>query len=537
MDGELLTIRARIAVQARRLAPSNTPTAVGVSGAVAVLTCLLGLGSQPLSWDEAVTANAAHRSFPQLWTLLRHTDAPLGAYYVLMHGWIRLVAAVGFAPSEVWLRLPSAVASIITVGLVAAIVSSTYGPVGGALSGVLLASHPLFVFYAHDARPYAIVVMLSAAATLVLMRKLDTPSARWLLAYGTLMVAALYTHIICATFVLVLHVGFLLRTRRRHRQYVAVALAALVVTMPLILRSRGQRSEVGWVAPITPTAVGSFVVRVAGGGVMAPVIAVTVATVAWRIWRTRRPVLVGGIALATVGPVGALVAVSVWHPLLVPRYVLVVVPVLAILVAVLVIDGGLPATAAGALGAAVLAASLGSTVVQDAQPFKYEDFRAAAGTIAGSAQPGDGLVFLDTAYRVGLLPYSQRGGGQPTWPVDVALVAGSSVYTSPSIGGAEVPALADPSRIDRRSRIFTVASIGTAPPAGTPPAAGRSGGRMTATQAKEAALQGGYTVMWTRHFGDVVVSLFQRRTGGVDTLPGAVTGRQPEKSMGAHYTV
>src|SRR5882724_10455657 len=85
---------------------------------VAAVSCGTLLGRQPLSWDEAVTLSAARHPAGRLFALLAHTDAPLGLYYVCMHGWVRLAGVIGVAPTEAWLRLPSAVAAVGCVVLV-----------------------------------------------------------------------------------------------------------------------------------------------------------------------------------------------------------------------------------------------------------------------------------------------------------------------------------------------------------------------------------------------------------------------------------
>ena len=123
-----------------RVVPRTSVHAVLIATGVAVVTCLTRLGSQPLSWDEAVTANAGRRSWTALWTLLGHTDAPLGAYYAVMHVWIDGVGMVGVHADEFWLRLPSAVAGVGTVALTALLGARVYGPVLGATGGSCLRS-------------------------------------------------------------------------------------------------------------------------------------------------------------------------------------------------------------------------------------------------------------------------------------------------------------------------------------------------------------------------------------------------------------
>ena len=75
----------------------------------------LAWGGQPSYWfDEAATLSAARRSVPQLWALLRSTDAVHGLYYLGMHGWLALVGT-----SEAATRAPSAIGLGLACGLVA----------------------------------------------------------------------------------------------------------------------------------------------------------------------------------------------------------------------------------------------------------------------------------------------------------------------------------------------------------------------------------------------------------------------------------
>jgi mannosyltransferase len=149
---------------AQRAAP------IGWCAALAAAATLPTLGRQPLSWNEAVTLNAARRSPGQLWTLLQHTDAPLGLYYTLMHAWLTVLGWLGVGATSYVLRLPSALADIACVVIVVVVVSRAFDRATAILAGTILAVHPMMTFYAQDARPYALVVLSFVASTGVLTR-------------------------------------------------------------------------------------------------------------------------------------------------------------------------------------------------------------------------------------------------------------------------------------------------------------------------------------------------------------------------------
>ncbi len=460
--------------------------------------------------------NAGHRSWTALWTLLGHTDAPLGAYYAVMHLWIDGVGLVGVRVDEFWLRLPSAVAGVGTVALTALLGARMYGPVIGATSGSLLALHPLFVFYAHDARPYAFVTLLMTAATVVLLRILRTPDTRYLAVYVALAVLALYMQVLGAALVLAVHAG-IAAVRGRHRVPLLTAICVpLAAAVPLVLVSRRQSAEVAWISGLSPASVGSFLVRVVGGGVAAPVVCVVLIL-------GLRPAIRQGVGIeraALVGcavvPIVGVIGLSVWQPLLVPRYVLVALPAFVVVLVSVLAGMRLPPRAAGALLAAIALANAGGTIVQDAQSYKYEDFRAAASLIRGSAHADDGVVFLPPSYRVGMEPYLGGADTERGLPSDVALSGVFSPYTSDAIGGSEAKAASIGARIDAERRIFVIGS-GPVPRVHTP----REGALADVAVAKELALTHNYSVVWIRRFGDVTVSLFRRdRTSATPTDAG-----------------
>ena len=97
-----------------------------LSIAVTALSGAARLGRQPLSWNETVTLRAAGRSWPDLVGLLMHTDAPLGVYYALTHGWIALLHSVDVPVLEASLRLPSLMATAVVVVLLFQLVSDLY---------------------------------------------------------------------------------------------------------------------------------------------------------------------------------------------------------------------------------------------------------------------------------------------------------------------------------------------------------------------------------------------------------------------------
>ena len=485
--------------------------AVVISAAVASMTYLTGLGRQPLSWDEAVSAISSTRTAPELVRLLRHTDAPLGAYYFLLHGWVHLLAAVHVAPTEAWLRLPSAAAGVGAVALTALLAGRWFDPRIGLVAGCLLAVHPLAVFYAHDARPYTLAVFLMLGATVVLGSALARPTVLRLAAYGLLLTLSVYAHMFAAL-AIAGHVVIIVRHRARGRwRFAVVGAFVIAAAVPLVLIARHQTGEIGWIPKPSIKAVASFADRLAGGP-MAIVVLLVAIGAAYAVWRSRRintgdaetgdvdnavarhmvsrsdriPVFVWALV-----PPAVLVFVDFVQPMLVPRYALVAVPAIVILVALGTrrIGGRLGA----ALIVAVFVAGAVTAVVQQAQPYKYEDFRAATARIVDTGRPGDGVLFVPASMRVGYDHYRQITPG--VGAADIALVTNDGPTVARTIGGSELGPEAIGRAISSRRRVYLVAEDNHLNPT---------------DRAKLTELNADYARAWVRSYGGLTVTLYIR---------------------------
>ncbi|RIK44157.1 MAG: hypothetical protein DCC55_03405 [Chloroflexi bacterium] len=151
---------------------------------------LYRLDAQSLWYDEAVTADLARRSLPELtrWTA---NDIQPPLYYGVVAGWGRLAGW-----SEWSLRFPSALFGVIAVPLLAVIalrLSSRRAAV--AADALLAAMHPLLVYYGQEARMYTLLVALGLATAYCVIRGAWRAAPGWItLGYIVCASAALYTH-------------------------------------------------------------------------------------------------------------------------------------------------------------------------------------------------------------------------------------------------------------------------------------------------------------------------------------------------------
>ncbi|WP_203963488.1 glycosyltransferase family 39 protein [Actinocatenispora thailandica] len=510
----------------------GTARAVSLAVLVASVVAGAGLGRKPLSWDEAVSLSAAQHRLSGLAALLAHTDAPLGAYYLLLHGWLALGRLLGQPPVESWVRLPSLVGAVVAVGCIVALAARYVGPPAAAVAGVLLAVHPTFVFYAQDARPYGLATAAIAAATVLFVRALDRPSPGRLASYAGVAVLAVALHLFAAL-ALLAHAVVAVRRGRPAGRWVLTAMAVAIAVTPLVLVSARQTAEVSWIPPASPRAVASVLTHLYGGPlVLAALLAVVVAVLATRYGPHRAAVPVGDpptgrwtglrsmlptlraspvagvprlprtgparppvapwsvpIVVALLPPV-LLVAADLLRPVLVARYALVALPATVLAVTGAAVRGG---RVARAMLAVALVAAVGTTAVQQLRPYKYENFRAATDAVTDTARPGDGMLFLPLSSRVGYLAYAgrDRDGHLPADPL-----LRRAPRLADRIGGREVAARLVPARVHAARRIFLY---------GTDLAA--LSARPGPSSAPKVRAVAGWRVRWIRHFGAVSVAL------------------------------
>ncbi|MFF4836194.1 glycosyltransferase family 39 protein [Streptomyces sp. NPDC001315] len=209
---------------------------------------LYRIGDPLLGRDELTSWDVSGRSIAQVLATVRRVDAVVGTYYLLLHAWTRL-----FGDSPLALRLPSALAMAATAACVALIGRRLFGRRAGLVGGLLFALIPGVSRFAHEARPYALVMLAVALASLLLLRALDRPGspARWA-AYTLGVVAVGLFHLIALTCLMGHLVLVALRARHERRLWWGFCLAVLAgaaVLSPLVVLGRAQTvRQSSWIA-------------------------------------------------------------------------------------------------------------------------------------------------------------------------------------------------------------------------------------------------------------------------------------------------
>ena len=299
------------------------------------------VGRQSLTGDEAASWAISGHTLGDLLHVLGSSggDRAAGLYYVVLWWWTRV-----FGTGVTALRSLSVVAAVATLPAFH-VVARRFGRPSAFAADLLLAASPFFLTYARQARAYSLAILLVVLTVGAFLRALDTGAARHWTTFVVLAGLALYTQWFAALVLVALY-GAAVATARTAvvtRRATAATVTLVVLAAPiLVLIVLGDTGGVDWIAPLswaqfqdlaaTLASTHATVGQVACFGVAAVGLVAALA-------RCRASHVVGSSAAVAVAatwfvvPTALLVAVSVAKPLLVPRYLAVTVPGLALLLA------------------------------------------------------------------------------------------------------------------------------------------------------------------------------------------------------------
>lgn len=385
--------------------PPRAHTAVGVAGLalpglVAAALGLWRLTGAALWADELATWGAVRLSWSQLWQLSGSVDAVLTPYYGLMKAYTAVAGT-----STLALRLPSAVAMTLSTVVVTVLGRRVGGNATGLLAGLIFAILPVTSRYAQEARSYAAVILGAALAVLLLVMSLERPTRARLIGYAAAVGFAGMLHPLSGLLMIVGHatavgwwqLGHRTDGWRTTRWWATAAFVGALPALALSVRGSGQTAQVSWIALVDlsalqefperlfhSAAVGGFVLVLAVLGVRRDSAHVCLATAAF----------VPAVLLFLVGT-----QVQVWTA----RYVLVVLPAMAILAASALTRIGRAHSIVAVCLATTLACPAQVTVRSQAG-HSQDSFRIAA-VIGPRYRPGDVVVFPDSHPSI---PWSPR---------------------------------------------------------------------------------------------------------------------------------
>jgi hypothetical protein len=205
--------------------------------------------------DEAISARQAHLPFVEMLTDLRFGDVhPPGHHSVL---WVT-VRALG--DGELALRAPSIAAGVAVIPLLYLTGRLAYDRRAGLAAAAFGTVAPLMVWYSHEARAYALFMLLALAAVYGQLIVLKRAQAWGWVLYTVATVALLWTHYFASIQVAVQLLAFVAVAWTRWR-------SGAPVLRPLLLPLTAVVLVIGAaMVPLAPFALDQYQANTSGGG-------------------------------------------------------------------------------------------------------------------------------------------------------------------------------------------------------------------------------------------------------------------------------
>jgi mannosyltransferase len=380
--------------------------------AVVIVPCLLAavlvfleLGTRSLWLDEGATIAIATGHGSALWSAIGHDGGNMLAYYLFEHVLIGV-----FGHGAALIRAPSAIATILTVGLVAVLGRRLFDRRVALAAGLLAAVSLPLIFWGQDARAYAPMMTFICASFLALTYAVESPGRRWpWIAWAVSLVLAVYMSFI-AVLVIPGALAAVFAHRRASWRPALVALGGIVVlSVPIAVLAAGRGSgQLFWVPSptlarfdemlrwVTSSGMPPNIHRSVVGSVLLGVSLVLLIAILVRVARSRSwptSLLVGWLLV----PLVLILAESlVGQPVALARTSLVALPAASLLLA-----GGLVGCGRARLplpmwlGWVVIAGIivLRGLVLAPSYGASPENWKAAAADVAAHARPGDCVAF------------------------------------------------------------------------------------------------------------------------------------------------
>ncbi|MGV8895373.1 MAG: glycosyltransferase family 39 protein [Rhodoglobus sp.] len=378
-----------------------------VLGAIGALVGFLGSWIPSYWGDEAASVISASRSWSSLAAELSAIDGVHGVYYAFLHVWTSILGT-----SELATRLPSAIAAGATVAGVVVLVRHLGDSRLAVLAGVVAAVLPRTTLMATEARSYAMGTAAAVWLTILLVTLLRRrASSGWWIAYAVAVAASVYLFLYLGLLLLVHACYVLVAHREAVGNWVRAAVAAALLSAPVILLGYLQRQQIEFLARRHyATAPNVLVMQWFGTSDVAvfcwALILLAVGWIAWNLRRGHSSKLGILAVLWLVIPTAALlVGNETVSPIYNVRYLTFSTPAAAILIAIgiSVIARAITRSSTRTFVAVVLSGILMALCVPVYLSQRTEfakdggsDLRQVANFIQANASAGDAVVFDQT---------------------------------------------------------------------------------------------------------------------------------------------
>src|SRR5262245_57698268 len=221
----------------------------------ALVLRLWGLSRQSYWYDEWLTTEATSGG---LVDALRHAAYREGippTYFAFMWGWVRV-----FGDGELALRMVSALFGTATVPVTYAAARELGGRRAVArIAALLVAVHPMLVWYSQEARPYGVLALFGALSLFAFARALERGRRIDYLLWGVVGAAAVAIHYYAVFLVVAEAVALLLLRAAQVRSLVLAGMPTalvLIALAPFALEQYSHELNRRWISdfPLTERA-------------------------------------------------------------------------------------------------------------------------------------------------------------------------------------------------------------------------------------------------------------------------------------------
>lgn len=455
--------RGNATSNAQRLTPLSTQRTPWLArGGVPVLLCVIALGfnlyrlGDPSIWfDEAFSVELARQPLPLLWHIIFGPEPNMELYYLFLHYWLLLTHALGFNPTEVVVRLPSAIFAALSTVVVFLLGRRFLNTTAGTLAASLYLLNDLQLTYAQQTRSYSLQLLLLCLSWYTLFVVVTEARGRnqarpygyrdisiiqelpWWLCYILTTTLAVYTQLFSAFVLLaqVCTVGILFllpnqwqkQVRQHFAAYCFSLLTISILNIPMMLVSEAG-AKTDWLpAPHVPDLLNLFVV-ISGYNTFY-LQAIVICSTASIIFISTTSILHSSMFIRSIAGLSGktrtyLKITTSWLPLLIallcwlvvptivsyaisytslhlfsPRYLVVIVPPLCLLTGMTI--AMVRVRVVQIIVALILLALALSAVPMYYQSAQVEDWNTTTHWLIQHYLPGDGIVCYDNAIEQG----------------------------------------------------------------------------------------------------------------------------------------
>ncbi|MCK5594831.1 glycosyltransferase family 39 protein [bacterium] len=202
---------------------------------------LYKLGSKSLWLDEACSVYLAKLPLFKMLSQIIKSDAHPPFYNLLLYFWVTL------GSTEWYVRLLSALFSIITIWIVYLIGKNLFSQKAGIIASLITSVSSYQIYYAQETRLYALITLLCMLSLLILVSALRTSNIKMWILFTVVNIIALYTYVYSAFFIIgeyIVAVWFLKSAKNSMKIILSTALITCLAFIPEILVLFSRKADI-----------------------------------------------------------------------------------------------------------------------------------------------------------------------------------------------------------------------------------------------------------------------------------------------------